>query len=283
MPATPYFITAQIALIAVSASVVKLDLTKSHPVPKATAIPMSLTPPVDPSILEKASVPTAGVARFAPAETLDENESIESPQSAIRPMGFSDREMGMDSADAFSLPKTHANVAPSDSPPPVFDPIPASAGYHIASDAATNFDLKTNTVVFSGSVTLKCTDFILHSDRLVAHMTKGPSQTLSKLVANGNVDFHMTGVPKEEAYRGNGEQAVFDPATGIIVMSGWPRIIGHGREHNAASATTVMTLNTKSPKLETEGRAQTRLLMEGENGMPNLTMGGSTPAAPRQN
>ena len=281
MPATPYFVTAQIALIAVSASVVKLDLTKSHPVPKATAVPMSLTPPVDPTLLEKAAVPTADIARFALAETLGQEDSAEVSQTPIRPMGFSDREMGTDSVDAFSIPKTHAKVAPSDSPPPVFEPVPSSAGYHITSDVATNFDLKTNTVVFSGSVTLKCTDFILQSDRLVAHMTKGPSQTLSKLVANGNVDFHMTGVPKEEAYRGNGEQAVFDPATGIIVMSGWPRIIGHGREHNAASATTVMTLNTKSPKLETEGRAQTRLLMGGENGMPNLTIGDSTPAAPR--
>ena len=283
MPAAPYFITAQIALIAVSASVVKLDLTKSHPVPKATAVPMSLTPPVDPSILEKAAVPTVEIARFAPAESLNEETPTEDAPVAHRPMGFSDREMVADSQDAFSMPKAHAKVAPNNSPPPVFDPVPVSAGYHISSDAATNFDLNTSTVVFSGSVTLKCTDFILNADRLVAHMTKGPNQTLSKLVANGNVDFHTTGVAKEETYRGNGEQADFDPATGIIIMSGWPKIIGHGREHNASSATTVMSINTKSPKLETTGRAQTRLLMDSENGMPNLTMGSSAPATPRQN
>ena len=45
----------------------------------------------------------------------------------------------------------------------------------------------------------------------------------------------------------------------------WPRIIGHGREHRAASAATKMTLFTNPAKLVTEGRAQTRIL-PGEGG-----------------
>lgn len=287
MPATPYFVAAQLVLIAVSAAVVKQDFNKQRPVPKAQPAPMALTSPVDSDLLSRAlALPEDEIERFALIENTDGKPVTSMGNQTDRPMGFSGLEAQSAPPLAFE-PPTPRESLPSvteASAPPEFDPVPTSSGYHITSDAATNFDMKSNTVVFSGSVTLKCTDFILTADRLVAHMTSGNVQTLSKLVANGKVDFHLTGVPKEESYRGSGEQAVFNPDTGMIVMSGWPKIIGHGREHNAASATTIMSLNTKSPKLETEGRAQTRLLIDGKSGMPNLTMGNpSTSPAPGQN
>jgi hypothetical protein len=131
-------------------------------------------------------------------------------------------------------------------------------------------------------VTLKCAEFTLASKHLVAHMGDAGS-ALKKLVANGNVEVHVRGDTKEDAFRGRGEDAVFDPATGKITMGGWPKIIGQGREHNAASASTVMTLDTRNPKLHTTGRAQTRLLMDSKGGMPGISIGPpSAPAAPRQ-
>lgn len=288
MPATPYFITAQIALVTVSALVVKLDSMKPKQPARSVPMPMSMESPVDPELLGRATfLPKTPIERFGPSETDETELPISETSRSGRPMGFSDLEVASSLPGAFeasSPPQSIPTVQDAPSAPPEFEPVPTSMGYHISSDAATNFDMKSNTVVFSGKVTLKTTDLILEADRLIVHMNPGETQTLKKLVANGKVDFHLIGVPKEEVYRGSGEQAVFDPNTGIIVMSGWPKIIGQGREHIAAASTTVMSLNTKSPRLETEGRAQTRLLMDGSTGMPNLTMGTpSAPSAPGQN
>ena len=281
MPATPYFIAAQLALFAASAVVVKTNFngkTKPQHSPTQEVETDRADALRSAHLLARAkALPTMASDRFALAE--EHPDLAPAADSSKRPMGFSDRAKDIAQPPAgFAGPlgepywqEQKREPAAADAPPS-FDPVPANAGYHITADAATNFDLKTHTVVFSGDVSLKCADFILTAKRLVVHM-KEDAQSMEKLVANGDVDIHLVGVPKEEAYRGQSEHAVFDPATSLITLTGWPKIIGQGREHNAASASTRMMLNTATPKLLTEGRASTRLLFDGKAGMPGLTMG----------
>ena len=79
---------------------------------------------------------------------------------------------------------------------------------------------------------------------------------------NGDVEVLMMGDTEADHYQGYGEEAVFEPGGNSIRMVGWPRIMGMGREHRAASAGTVMTLFTKPARLQTQGRAQTRILQD---------------------
>jgi lipopolysaccharide transport protein LptA len=273
VPAFPYYIAAQLLLIAASAAVVKSNRPAGTPAPKPAQIEeISTESAVDPDLLARAkAMPSDPVDRFG----VIEDSAADAPPE--------ERSMGFDAgANEGSLLREFAGsvsaaAAPRDEPPPVFAPVEQGRGYHISSDAATNFDLKTNTVVFTGNVSLKCADFSLKAARLVVHMDKDKS--LEKLVANGAVDVHLTGVPKEEAYRGQSEQAVFDPRVSTITLTGWPKITGQDKEHIAATASTRMILHTQKPKLETEGRASTRLAFDGENGMPGFTMGGGSAAA----
>ncbi len=273
MPAAPYYIVAQVLLIAASAAVVKSNRPANAVPQKAAEVEEALVAPaVDPALLAR--------AKAMPADVIDRFGVLENDKADAPP---EERRMGFDAdADEGSLLKEFAGVvraasAPKDEPPPAFAPVAEGRGYHISSDAATNFDLRNNTVVFTGNVSLKCADFSLKSSRLVVHMDKNKS--LEKLVANGAVDVHLTGVPKEEAYRGQSEEAVFDPKTSIITLTGWPKITGQDKEHIAATASTRMILNTRNPKLETEGRASTRLAFDGENGLPGFSMGGGSPAS----
>lgn len=275
MPATTYIVTAQIGLIAASAVLVNLDWKKGQTKRSGlgTSVPsVEISPPV-PTVPARPLPPTE-ISRFALIEQEEAETTVESGQTD-RPMGFGGQNSKGHPGSSFTGTKapTAAKQAPVGAAiesPPEFDPVPENVGYHILADAATNFDLNSRTIVFSGHVSLKCSEFAMSAERLVVHMDS-KQQTLKKLVANGKVDIHLTGVPEQERFRGQSEEAVFDPATGGITLSGWPRIQGQGREHQASTPTTKMTLYTMHPRLATEGRAQTRLLM-GKDGLPGVTM-----------
>lgn len=286
MPAAPYFVSAQVALILTSAFLVKTGWNKEKRIPPSDSpsAPVAAIP-VSPELLSAAkAMPHGLIDRFAVMEhSLDAGTS--GAESSIRRMGYRNERESRQRPDEV-IQTTHRDSQPPRvsvlDDPPSFEPVPESVGYHIAADAATNFDMDSQTVAFSGNVSLKCADFTLTARRLVVHMEKG-SQTLKKLVANGSVDIQLTGVPKEEAYHSQSEEAVFDPATNTIVLSGWPKINGKGREHIAATPTTKMTLHTKASKLVTDGRAQTRLVFDGKNGLPGVTIGSpSAPPPPRK-
>ena len=283
MPATPYFISAQLALIVTSAVVVKTNLRREStsapaPVPAAERQAVPVAVPLEQLALRARAMPAAEIERFAMVEKPGSGGAAsDAPGVEARPMGYrssadeAEKPVGFQREEADSPPERAASS--SEEAPPQFAPVPTNAGYHIDADAATNFDLNADTVVFSGHVTLKCADFILKSDRLVVQLDKGKKRSMRRLVANGSVDVHLTGVPEEERYRGQAEEVVFDPNKNTIVFTGWPRIQGQGREHIAASPSTKMTLHTVKPKLETDGRAQTRILYDEKTGMPGLTMG----------
>lgn len=280
--AAPYFVSAQLALIVTSAVLVKFGWKKDKEAhfsePESPAVAAI---PVSPELLQSAkAMPGDPIDRFAVLEQ-SVGSTAAGEQSGARQMGYRDDGESKQRPDEFIQSQVRERrpsgfKAPEEAPPS-FEPVPEDIGYHIAAEAATNFNLDSQTVAFSGNVSLKCADFTLTCRRLVVHMNEG-SQTLNKLVANGAVEIQLTGVPREEAYCSKSEEAVFDPATNTILLTGWPRINGRGREHIAATPATRMTLHTKASKLVTDGRAQTRLVFDGKDGLPGVTMG--TPSAP---
>ncbi len=288
MPAAYYIISIQVALVAASAAYLRSDMSPGSALSKNAD--KNASPPARYAAFEEDEddffePPVA--RRFALAE-----QTTSAPEVQARSMGFRPGAVGRErlpAEDADAPPRANASspalpkavplegglpadgaqlsaVAPEEVE---FDPVPDGQGYNITADSATNFDLTTKTVVFAGNVSLHCATFTLSADRLVVHM-EAEGGSMNRMVANGDVDVKLTQGSLEERYHGTGEEAIYEPGKESIVLRGWPRIIGHGREHRAASATTKMTLFTNPGKLVTEGRAQTRILT-GEGGeLPGL-------------
>ncbi len=284
VPATSYIISAQIALIAASAAYVGYDRQpgKTDAADQASKVQQQVRqePPAPvPAPAGEVTVPqwpAANFPRYAPAEKLAQETTPTS--TSARPMGgrtgdaTPSRNQSLPTALVHDKsPAAKVSADPADEPP-TFAPVPEDQGYHITADSATNFDLNAKTVVFSGHVVVQSSDFVIKTNRLVVY--NGTGGSMSKMVANGDVDFHLVGVPADQVYRGQSEEAVFEPGKNLITFMGWPRIQGKGREHRAADASTTMRLFTQPSRLETTGRASTRIL-PGEGGTAIFT----TPAA----
>ena len=283
MPATSYIISAQLALIAASAAYVGYGRKPGAETPNAPAAEVTaaalergeaaaLQRPTasDATEITVPQWPAATFPRYAPAEKLAQDSSAATASTSGRTMGSRSGDVGRSRPQ--SLPAAMiqdkspgvqtAGTTTSDEPP-TFAPVPEGSGYHITADSATNFDLNAKTVVFSGHVVVESGEFVIKTNRLVVY--NGSGGTMSKMVANGDVDFHLVGVPPEQVYRGQAEEAVFEPSKNVITFMGWPRIQGKGREHRAADGSTTMRLFTQPSRLETSGRASTRIL-PGEGG-----------------
>jgi lipopolysaccharide transport protein LptA len=161
--------------------------------------------------------------------------------------------------EAIPIESDRVGLAESGQGELAFEPVPNGVGYSITADAASHFDLATKSVVFTGNVALINDSFTLKARRLVIHLD-GEGGQMKQLVANGEVEVTLTQGAPGERFRGWSEEAVFDPGQKSLVMRGWPRILGEGREHRAAAATTKMTIHLRPNKLVTEGRSQTRIL-----------------------
>ena len=233
MPAPSAFLLAQAAVVTTSVVLLQMDwgaetkevrkpqpvLRSAGPAPVVAAVP---SPPVPPT----AAKPTQAEASPPPP------------------------------ADAFELTPEEPPVAV-----PMEDPFPKPdtslvGAYDIAADAASNFDLKNERVVFTGHVSLKSKRFTVKADRLTVSIDPKKNE-MRRLVANGNVHVEVKSEEKDGGYTGQAWEANFDPNTDIITLTGWPRIQGGGREHRALEPTTKMLLTTEKPKLTTQGRAST--------------------------
>ena len=290
VPAAHYIVSVQVALLAASAAYLKSDKPESQ-VRQGARAPIEMVNSLEEVNAEARAMAEAKAGRFAMAE-----QGGELPEVSARSMGFrggmpvrgrvtaeaklreeagemsltspedgvASKSEGEKESAKMGIPETPVALSEVQPEEVAFDPVPNGAGYSITADSATNFDLKSKTVVFAGNVSLHCNEFTLAADRLVVHM-ESESGSMSRMVANGSVNVNLTKGTREERYQGFGEEATYDPKGQNIVFRGWPRILGHGREHRAASATTKMTLYTNPAKLLTEGRAQTRII-PGEGG-----------------
>lgn len=279
MTAAHYIVAVQVALVAASATYLRSDRSPEPHLIKerGKASPRAAQAVSYEDDMEDFEAPPMArpfVLAGATAETPPERMMGFRPGAVARPR-LPAEEAGDEApvSPPKAVPLEGASVAETAPEEAVFEPVPDGQGYSITADSATNFDLTTKTVVFAGNVSLNCTDFHLTADRLVVHMEK-EGGTMNRMLANGNVDVKLLQGSAAERFQGMGEEADFDPAAQKIVLRGWPRIIGHGREHRAASAATRMTLFTKPARLETEGRAQTRILPGAGGGLSGL--GGGT-------
>jgi lipopolysaccharide transport protein LptA len=154
---------------------------------------------------------------------------------------------------------------PKDEPLPLTDPGPPldlsgdplnPAAYQITAESVSQFDLKKKNVVFSGNVELQSQRFHLRSNKLTVEMDQGQGK-MKSIVANGNVEVDVVDPDPAKTFRGSATVAVYDPVTGVITLSGFPRIVTEGREHRASTPETTMLLFTEDPHLITKGRAST--------------------------
>jgi hypothetical protein len=165
VPAAPYLISAQLALVVTSAVMVKSKL-KNDKIQDADSTPvmvekaaMPAAVPLENLLAKAKAMPAAEIDRFALVEKNGHASADIGASVEARPMGY------RDGADESARPRGFENDPPaatasrsgegstaSSTPPPDFAPVPEDQGYHIDADAATNFDLNSDTVVFSGNV-----------------------------------------------------------------------------------------------------------------------------------
>lgn len=248
MAASPYFITAQVALVAASAALLRIDWTdksKQYQPPPAAVPAKPLAAPAARSGIPvaKAVTPVTG----AKVQDTPPEQALVLGEHGVNP----------------ALGSESVLSGPPETTPFVDDVLSENAsdmaGYKITADSATNFDLASHTVVFSGRVSLKSKRFDMTSSRLVVHMDP-KKNALKKLVATGDVKVNLNSAGPDQSYRGTSYEATYEPVDGSIVLSGWPQITGNGREHRAAERSTRMVLFTEKPRLVTQGRASTRII-----------------------
>lgn len=250
MASSPYFITAQVALVAASAALLRIDWTDKSkqyqpPAPATASGSQGSTKPLA-APAARNGVPSSPASGAVLAVQ-------DQPPAVIR------GEHGVDPA----LGTQVVLSGPPETTPFPDDILPESAqdmaGYRITADSATNFNLASHTVVFSGRVSLKSRRFDMTASRLVVHMDPAKN-ALKKLVATGDVKVRLNSPKPEQAYHGTSYEATYEPGDGSIALSGWPQITGNGREHRASDRTTRMVLFTEQPRLVTQGRASTRII-----------------------
>lgn len=139
-----------------------------------------------------------------------------------------------------------------------FQTVTTESGYNITADEATKLDMAANKVIFNGHVMMTSPQFKLSANQLIVHLGSD-KKTFKFIEANESVKIELVGVPEEKRYRGQSAKAIYEPSTDSIVMTGWPKVQGQGQELIAAEEKTKITLFSKTGKMFTEGRAQTRV------------------------
>ena len=249
MATSPFFVTAQVALVAVSAALLKVDWTDKSkqytPPPPKTAAKTPVTSPAS----RAGTLAQTPPAVPAPGATM--------AKVADQPPARGDHGI----SPSFGTEATLSG--PPETTPFVDDvlgsPATSMAAYDITADTASNFNVNSGTVTFSGRVVMKSKRFDLTSSRLVIYMDK-TNNAVKKLVATGDVKVKLNAAEGTEGHKASAYEATFDPKDSSIALSGWPQIIGNGREHRAADKDTRMVMFTDNPRLVTQGRAATKII-----------------------
>ncbi|TLD69717.1 hypothetical protein FEM03_15425 [Phragmitibacter flavus] len=149
-------------------------------------------------------------------------------------------------------------IPPTDKVDEHFQTVPVESGFHITADEATKVDMAGQNVIFNGNVTLTSPQFKMSSNRLKVHMSDD-KKSFRLAEAEGNVHVQLTGVTDDKKYRGQSNAAIYEPEKSKLTMTGWPRIQGQGQELIAAEASTKVFLYPDTGRMDTQGRAQTRV------------------------
>lgn len=279
VPATPYIVSIQVLLVAASAAYMSSDrrgVFKNSAAATKVRTQWESDDTWSPSFLEDSEL--ARYARSGRGEDPVQAHEVRSmgfrmgdveragelppPHTALTEPEFSgrthQRKGTLLQTDATEVESVEWQL-PNEELEKEFDLIPSGAGYTISADSASNFDLASRTVVFSGNVVLTSSSFVMRARELVVHL-EGEGQAMKQMMARGDVDVQIKGEQPQDCFRGFGREAHYDPGSESITMMGSPRIIGHGREHQAADAGTQMKLFMNPSRLVTNGRSLTRIL-----------------------
>lgn len=134
----------------------------------------------------------------------------------------------------------------------------------IVANAATNYEMEGRLVLFEGGVTMSGPDFSLASDRLDVHMGEEDGRP-SKMVAYGDVQVRTSGqgnggASPDSGIQASAQRATFDPLRETLLLEGWPRIRdADGSDLAASESGAVITIHTRTGKIETSGRTRSRL------------------------
>ena len=137
----------------------------------------------------------------------------------------------------------------------------------IVANAATNYEMDGRLVLFEGGVSMQGPDFSLDSQRLDVHMGDNNTRP-EKMIAYGDVQVRTSSNGDADGSSGgvinaSAQRATFDPVGETLLLEGWPRLSDSGgRDLAASEADTVITIHTRTGKIETTGRTRSRLSMD---------------------
>ena len=139
----------------------------------------------------------------------------------------------------------------------------------ITCEKEATFDNKTNIAEFFGRVTVKDPQFNLFCDHLIITLRKD-RKGMQHTDAIGNVVITQENVNSDgQVVRsiGRSARANYDPATGNIILSGWPQLQQGINNHIATDKNTRMTLN-RDGRSNTIGQSKTVIVDTQKNTPP---------------
>lgn len=211
---------------------------------------------VPPSVVESKPL-TLADERFRPSV---EGDSLVSQ----RPLGGRSPYLpigpAIPSANQFpaNMPDITGVIEPPAAEETIFHTITAEQGFHVTADEAIKVGSGSDKMLFKGHVSVISPQFRMTSKELIVSMGKG-GEGFSLAEGRGSVDVFLTGGPPEKRYHGQSAVAVYNPAKGTLVLTGWPKIQGQTQELIAAAADTRVLLYPATGKMLSEGRTQTRV------------------------
>jgi len=137
---------------------------------------------------------------------------------------------------------------------------PKDAKTEITSEKEATFDNAAGIATFTGNVIVKDPQMTLNCDTLVVTLDKA-HKGMQRADATGNVYMTHEGLDgtKHVHSTGKAEHAIYDPATGDLLLLGWPQIQQGINDHISTEEGTRMTLNRNS-HLTTQGASKTVII-----------------------
>jgi lipopolysaccharide transport protein LptA len=146
---------------------------------------------------------------------------------------------------------------------------PKGAKTEITAKKQATFDNTTSTAEFEGSVVVKDVQFTLFCDRLKVTLAKD-RKGLQLVEAFGDgrdkviiVQENTDASGKTTKAIGRATKAIYDPATGIVTLIGWPSVQHDINLQQATEEGTIMYLD-RAGKMKTEGGSKTVIIDTGD-------------------
>ncbi len=147
---------------------------------------------------------------------------------------------------------------------------PKGAKTEITAKKQATFDNSTSIAEFEGSVVVKDVQFTLFCDRLKVTLDKN-RKGLQLVEAFGEARDRVIIVQENSDSSGKTTKAIgratkvhYDPATGIITLSGWPSVQHDINLQQATEEGTIMYLD-RNGKMDTKGGSKTTIVDSGES------------------